>query len=204
MGGDRREGDAGMTPDPSREAREREFSRRQLLRAGWAVPVVLSLGLAACDDGGDDGGQSQHTDRPHSDAGHADAPHIDQPAGPGTTHADVPHADSNDGRGPTHTDTPPHADVPPHDDIPPHDDAAPHADTPHSDARHSDARHFDAPHADEPVAAVVPPFGDGGHGDSFSFTHQDSAHGDLPARRGFPHADSPHIDDTHGDAHSDL
>jgi hypothetical protein len=33
--------------DESRAERERAFSRRELLRAGWAMPVVFSLGVVA-------------------------------------------------------------------------------------------------------------------------------------------------------------
>ena len=104
------------TSEPSE--RQKDFTRRALLRAGWVVPAVTAINIPSA---------SAQTPAPHNDV-HGDAPHADEI----TVHADL------------HIDTP----QPPHDDrstttmprtqthrIPtsalddPHDDA-PHTDTP--------------------------------------------------------------------------
>ena len=68
----------GQEPDKvHRAARELEFSRRTLLRAGVALPVALSFGVvaAACSDDHGDSTREDHGDTPHAD--HADGSHSD-------------------------------------------------------------------------------------------------------------------------------
>jgi hypothetical protein len=91
----------------------REFSRRALIRAGWAVPVILAVGLpqrvgamspVLHNDGGhDDGVEQTHSDvkEEHNDT---------FPPPPGVEHEDisVPHSDEL---------FPPHQDF--HHDFPP-------------------------------------------------------------------------------------
>ncbi|HEX4540157.1 MAG TPA: hypothetical protein VH112_07915 [Acidimicrobiales bacterium] len=139
--------------DQERRERHRQFSRRELLRAGIALPAVLSLPVmaAACGGGSsvaaghgdhtDSGGHSDHAD--HQDAGHNDSSHGD------STHTDTSHTD----RG--HTD---HS-----------DSGATHADT--------GGTHTDVPHNDSPGVHHVderPPYGGCLHNDLYSQYH----HGD--------------------------
>lgn len=133
------------------EEREREFTRRALLQAGCALPLIY----AATSSGRLEAGcyVNSHADSPHVDShtdqhadgpGHTDSPHEDAP------HVDVPHGDHhgdahNDvgGQG-SHTDS--HSDTP-------HEDT--HTDSPHvDDANHADAHldtHDDTPHYDSHV-----------------------------------------------------
>lgn len=89
--------------------RKRELSRRGLLIAGWATPIVLSVGLQqkalAQVSGHTD---TPHTDTPHIDdffhsdspgGGHGDASHIDTPNtnAPHFDTPNVPHGDSSNG-----------------------------------------------------------------------------------------------------------
>jgi hypothetical protein len=176
-----------MDDDPRRE-RAREFSRRELLRVGWVLPVVASIAVACGDDGGDWTGL-----RAGSQSGrrstHADADHID--SGTGADHADVAHADSesappgtSDGATTTtrRTGTTAHTDVP-------HEDVPVHWDTPHAD------EHTDVGGPDDPEHLDTP-YGD----------HTDSS-------QGFEvHDDSPHVDELfqdeplvdHEDVHNDV
>jgi hypothetical protein len=102
------EGDEGARdaePGASEEKRERErtFARRALLQAGWAVPVVLALGMpqnayAVAESGGGSFGDTVgggHTDfhNDHTDT-HVDF-HVDD-HGDGGQHGDA-HADNNNG-----------------------------------------------------------------------------------------------------------
>lgn len=92
----------GDRRDP-RHAREREFSRRALLRAGAVLPFAAALPLlAACDDEGGQGGG--HGDSRHADNAHVDAPHTDRHA----DHTDGAHADLHV----DHTDVPPRIEIP--------------------------------------------------------------------------------------------
>ena len=114
--------------------------RRQLIRAGWTVPIVTSVaGLNF---------NKAFATSPHGDAGHADTgTHGDGPIGP-PGHTDVPHDD-----GPIiHFDTGGHSDVVHvdtggHSDIVHIDGGAPHIDTPvHIDTPiHIDVGHIDLP-----------------------------------------------------------
>jgi hypothetical protein len=91
-----------------RADRQRQFSRRELLRAGMAAPVVLSLPMVAAACGGgsntaaghgdhtDSGSHSDHAD--HSDSAHNDTSHSDS-AHTDSSHADKGHVDT------THSDT---------------------------------------------------------------------------------------------------
>ena len=184
-----------MDDDPRRE-RAREFSRRELLRAGWVLPVVASIAVACGDDGGDWTGLRAHQDArasgPRTGAGpaHADAEHID--SGTGVDHADVDHADT--GPEPTSPSTGPstttrRGDSPPHTDRAPHDDVPVHWDTPHVDEHtdvggSSDPEHLDTPYGD--------------HTDSSSGfeVHDDSPHVDESFQ------DEPLVD--HDDVHNDI
>ena len=194
--------------------RQKDFTRRALLRAGWVVPAVTAINIPSA---------SAQTPTPHNDthgdAGHGDniiehltstwirrsprttttptmstSPHADTP------HTDVPHSDAPHTDAP-HSDTPPHTDVP-HSDTPPHTDN-PHADvpTPHTDVPHTDTPpHTDVPHTDTPPHTDVP------HTDTPP--HTDVPHSDTPAHTDVPHSDTPSHGDhadaaTHVDVHSD-
>lgn len=131
-----------MAPDESpgrplseAEDREREFSRRQLLRAGSAVPVVLSAEwLAACGSSHSDA-HGDHTDAPHDDAahtdthsdggGHSDHGHTDTGGHGDNGHSDTSHDDTGQHSDTAHSDTPQHSDepAPTHNDVPAHNDA---------------------------------------------------------------------------------
>jgi hypothetical protein len=185
--------------DDRRNERAREFSRRELLRAGWVLPVV-AIAVASCSDDGDwtglrdraSAGQQQAQKRRGS--AHADAEHID--SGTGVEHADLSHADAGavapeptspeppastrrgSGSGTTnHTDRAPHADVPVHWDTA-------HVDEHTDEGGPTDPEHVDAPYGD----------------------HTDSSGGFTV------HDDSPHVDETfsdealidHGDVHVDV
>jgi hypothetical protein len=180
--------DVPTESDDERQRREREFSRREMLRMGMAVPAVLSAGaiLAACGGGDDhtdtahvdtnatttpahgDSGASGHGDSGHGDSGHADQAHND--------HHDNPHGDV------AHTDAA-HGDL--HHDGEHNDGSSGYLNTtPHQDCSNCEGdngiiyQHLDAPaHADS--------HGDSGPPDS----HTDTAH-----------SDTPHTDIAHGDA----
>ena len=196
--------------DDQRAERAREFSRRELLRVGWVLPVVASI-AAACSEGGDWTGlrarerASDGERRQPTRGAHADAEHID--AGTGVDHADLPHADSGpetpvsepsattrrDGETPSHTDQGSHTDRGRHTDIP-HNDVPVHTDVPHGD-EHTD---FGGP---EDPAHLDTPYGD--HTDSSDgFTvHDDSPHVDeiFADEPLIDHGDTPHVDVPHGD-----
>lgn len=163
--------------DEQREARRREFSRREILRAGMAAPAILSLPalLAAC--GSDHSDSAQRTSANHQDhtdtSGHSD--HSD--TGQHTDHADKAHSDHGDAA--QHND---HADNA-------HTDGGhvDHADAPHTD--HVDGGHVDKVHIDKGqhfdfgpvhVDGVAPPHND---------VHFDVPHFDLPQHNDF-HFDS--------------
>lgn len=60
--------------DAAAEDRERSFSRRALLHAGWTVPVIMAVApprLFAQSGHGDhtDGSHADHSDTVHSDTG---------------------------------------------------------------------------------------------------------------------------------------
>lgn len=183
-----------MDDDPRRE-RAREFSRRELLRAGWVLPVVASIAVACADDGGDWTGLRAHQDArasgPRSDTrpAHADAEHID--SGSGVDHADVDHADT----GPEPTSPSTGSSTTRRGTTPAHTDNAPHEDVP---------VHWDTPHVDE-------------HTDTGGVTdpeHLDTPYGDhTDSSSGFEvHDDSPHVDESfqdeplvdHDDVHNDI
>src|SRR5438270_9198 len=98
-GDDRASGPDPASDDEGQQARQRQFSRREILRAGMAVPAVLAVPAlaAACGGGSSTAAAAGHGD--HSDSGnhadhadHGDASHND------TSHSDSAHTDS------THTD----------------------------------------------------------------------------------------------------
>jgi hypothetical protein len=137
-------GEGEQWEDEERAERGRQFSRRELLRVGMAVPAVLSLPMiaAACDGGSstaaghsdhtDSGSHSDHAD--HSDAGHNDTSHED------SAHTDSSHSDKG------HTDTT-------------------HSDTTHNDTTHSDTTHSDTAHTDKAHTDATPGHSD--HADNF-------------------------------------
>ena len=182
-------------PEEEQGIRERDFSRRELLRAGWGIPAVLVSGgvLAACgDDHGDAHGD--HTDAPHDDAVHTDTHTDGGQRNPGG------HSDTGGGG---HSDRGGHGDTP-------------HVDTPHGDAAHGDDAHADRTttigHSDSHVITEGPgggpcphpvrPTPDGGlHTDTFC-RHFDEP--GVPAHFDEPHVDRPHVDTPHSDrAHVD-
>ena len=166
--------------------RQKDFTRRALLRAGWVVPAVTAINIPSA---------SAQTPAPHNDI-HGDSAHVDnihshrRPSGYGDRPARGPHrprrrpacghaaahrrsafrraahrraAHRTRRRTPTiaahrhRTDVPtPHTDVP-HTDTPPHTDV-PHTDTPpHTDVPHTDTPpHTDVPHTDTPPHTDVP------------------------------------------------
>lgn len=128
--------DTGQDENQSDEKleRERTFTRRELLRAGWTVPVVTALSLGSPKtvyaqgpshmDFADYSDHTDHVDIPHEDQhtdNHADEGfHVDLHGDrirPNGSHADW-HADfivgHQDAHNDTHTDT--HTDVSSHDD----------------------------------------------------------------------------------------
>jgi hypothetical protein len=163
--------------DDEREERQRQFSRRELLRAGIAVPVVVSLSAVAEACGGGSSKAAGHAD--HTDSGshtdHQDASHNDN------AHGDATHSDSN------HTDSG-------------------HSDSGHSDAGHGDTGHTDAPHTDTAHNAPAHgDHADGfTHNDASGLNgsiHTDTGphgdHSDLSKTPALRHADSGHS--PHGD-----
>ena len=125
--------------DEQPNERSRDFSRRQLLRAGAALPLVLSAGslLAACggsshSDKAKNQAHGDHTDAAHDDTSHGDSSHTDR------AHTDRAHVD----QGGTHNDTGTHSDSGTHSDTggyQDHGDARPpHGDTTVRDHRHGD------------------------------------------------------------------
>jgi hypothetical protein len=216
--------------DDEHQQREREFSRRELLRAGWAVPVAVSLGglAAACSGGGhsDSAAKSRSTSAStttapggtsttqgaHADAAHTDTPHTDGQHNDGghADHADAPHSDT------------PHAD---HSDAP-HDDHGDGGHADHADTPHADTPHVDTPHADASPTRVIHDDEGGTHGDGTIFgdgaivitpdhtdtiPHNDSTHDDtgfhadstvvVPGEHeDTAHVDSGHVDTPHADS----
>ena len=156
--------------DEERQERQRQFSRRELLRAGMALPAAVSLPAIAGACGGGNAG-AVHTDTAHSD--HSDASshtdHLD------AAHSDSPHGDSHGGHIDSHSDShgghvDSHADH--HDSnirVVPHTD---HADVQHADGSSGVAGpHTDyAAHTDGKFATK--------HGDSGGTTHADVPHQD--------------------------
>jgi hypothetical protein len=122
------------TTDPSE--RQKDFTRRALIRAGWVVPAVTAINIPSA---------SAQTTVPHNDV-HGDAGHVDNIIIHDDVHLDTPaapHTDHTD-----HTDTP-HTDTPAHTD-------APHSDSPHTDVPHSDTPpHTDVPHTEKPPHNVA-------------------------------------------------
>ena len=230
MGSDDRDPAAPDDPRGERDTRAADFSRRALLRAGMALPAVLSFGALAAACGGESQGDAVKAATPstkkrgsatrtgaaptggtnlagsHGDAVHAD--HADGGHGdtPHSDHADAPHADHSDGG---HAD---HADVD-HVDTQHGDQVLRHADS-HEDrgGGHLDEFHGDSPHDD--VAHTDQPYVHGDHSDAFcnpiigdgcdftgSVAHQDVTHSD------FSHVDEPHGDNKpspHFDGHFDT
>ena len=180
--------------------RQKTFSRRALLEAGWSVPLIAAVhfptdayavSVPAHVD------TPNHSDIPHGDTlDHSDTPHSD-----GSSHEDFQtfhtdsgfeefHEDHADGSGP-HNDAFIHS-----DNDPVHGDStSPHQDTPSTHGDTTD--HFDGiPHND------IRPHEDEAHQDfTFGNEHADSnLHND---RR--PHVDeSPHVDEVFSNAHEDT
>jgi len=116
-GSERPQGGSGLSrhasdaPGADRAARERSFSRRALIKAGWSVPVILTaINLPTAAFAGSaphsDVSHGDHSDSVHTDTPHIDAPHTDTPSVVG--HTDTPdvigHSDAPDVIG--HTDAP--------------------------------------------------------------------------------------------------
>ena len=143
--------------------RQKDFTRRALLRAGWVVPMVTAINIPAASAQSVPPHNDAHGDTPHQDTDsiHTDVhldtggPHRQRPhrrrtirrriRRPAFRHAathrrPIPtaahrHAAHIDDQDAPHTYTPPHTDVP-HSDTPPHTDV-PHTDTPpHTDVPH--------------------------------------------------------------------
>ena len=91
--------------------RQKDFTRRALIRAGWVVPMVTAIKIPEA---------SAQSVPPHNDV-HGDAPHPDSDA----IHTDV-HLDTAP---PAHTDHSDHADTP-------HTDSAAHRRAAHGHAAH--------------------------------------------------------------------
>ena len=123
----------GVTSTDNTDERQRDFTRRALLRAGWVVPLVTTVNIPSAfaqspvPPGHAD--HDDHTDVPHSDV----QPHVDTVHGdtPHTDHADEPHLDHQDHQdvhADAHSDS--HIDI--HTDV--HTDVPnPHTDVPHVD-----------------------------------------------------------------------
>ncbi len=161
--------------DEEREERDRELTRRAMLRAGAAVPLAVALGGIAAACGGDDGSGLVPEDGSKT-KGSTTVPGQTAPGGgpvhddfsDGGTHTDTPHGDAAhvDTTGPpeyVHNDLGPHTDVL-HEDVNPHVDNGDavgfHIDVPHGDTGsypdsvvevpgdHEDVSHVDTPHGD--------------------------------------------------------
>jgi hypothetical protein len=188
--GDQQEADYLESVETRTKARrQKEFSRRALIAAGWAVPVVLSVGLnnkaVALPLSG-------HVDTGHGDF-HDDTGHIDNSHNDHVDHRDT-HQDTG---GPVHEDqgtgTDPHQDGSLHVD---HGDGSTHRDiSQHTDAGHQD--HTDSTHQD---GSLHVDHGDGStHRDISQHTDAGySDHNDNATGGGVTHSD--HGDGlTHGD-----
>ena len=95
--------------------RQKDFTRRALLRAGWVAPLVTAVNIPSAfaqSPGPPHTDHSDHTDLPHTDTPpHTDAPHTDHVDAPHQDHQD--HADTHvDSHVDTHSDVPGHIDVP--------------------------------------------------------------------------------------------
>jgi hypothetical protein len=167
--------DQGHDEEPDRARREREFSRRALLRAGAMLPVGLTLGglLAACGGGGHSDKSTTTSSSTTTSTPTGGAPQGGGGGG-GTQGGGSPHGDHGDGgKHGDHADTP-HGDTP-HTDSPGkprtiHDDSGSHSDFTGRATSTSPTYHFDSgPHADSTVN--VP-------GDHEDTPHLDKAHAD--------------------------
>lgn len=126
--------EADSTPESRREEREKSFSRRALIQAGWSIPVIMAVNPVskafALTSGFGDAPFEDVT--PFNDFNdfndHDDTPHNDGDAhNDGDRHSDGPgdHTDADIGvDGPEHSDGVAHSDGLEHDDAPTHDDAA--------------------------------------------------------------------------------
>jgi hypothetical protein len=167
--------------DEEREQRERELTRRAMLRAGAAVPLAVALGGIAAACGGDDGSGLVPEDTSKT-KGSTTVPGQTAPGG-GPVHDDF--SDSGAHTDTVHTDTP-HGDTPHVDGTAPprtiHDDnygPGGHSDGPagHADYTDVNGQHVDMilqhadnnPHIDSTVE--VP-------GDHEDVAHVDTPHGD--------------------------
>ena len=119
--------------------RQKTFSRRALLEAGWSVPLIAAVHFPtdafAVSVPAHSDAMNPHADaNPHNDDGtHSDSAHSDVPS-----HFDADeHVDSPEEL--VHVDGPTHADVF-HTDTGHTDEAIPHVDFPHQDG----SQHLDA------------------------------------------------------------
>jgi hypothetical protein len=64
-------GSGGHPDDDGREEREHTFSRKALIKAGWAVPVAMAVAPAAAFAAS--GPHTDHTDHVDGATGHTDA-----------------------------------------------------------------------------------------------------------------------------------
>jgi hypothetical protein len=171
------------------EDREREFSRRALLRAGWSVPVVLGIGgLAAACGGG--GGTHDDLSSEIRDLNKKAGKNTSQTSSSSTTSTSTSTTSTTQAgssttattRGTTGGQPTPHGDVP----------------------RNTTRVHTDTPHGDS--GAVASPHTDQ-HGDVPETFHHDALNKDigLPEDTITPHVDTPHADVPHVDApHTDF
>jgi hypothetical protein len=174
------------------EDREREFSRRALLRAGWSLPAALAFGGLAAACGGSGGG---HSDLASEIVDIAEAAGrrsgISTPATSPTTtpSSTAPPASSSPASSPP-ASTAPSTTRPSH---------------PPGGGAHTDVPHVDGAHGDVAAAAVLH---EDTHGDAPETTHDDILafeRGEGPRFVTFPHFDVPHSDVPHTDqAHVDA
>jgi len=203
----RREDDA--PPDPTSgeladppaneppDDRERSFTRRALIRAGWSTPIVIAAMLPDNAYALSVGHADVHVDT-HVDVvsnRHNDFDPLDPSS---TPHTDLAHGD-------THTDVHRDAPAPSHTDVG-HSDG--HLDTHNDDAGaiHTDQLHVDQHtdvHADG-IAQPTAPIHVDAHDDSHTDSHVDSHvdHADAPAYRDTRHQD--HSDGAFAGGHFDF
>jgi hypothetical protein len=174
------------------EDREREFSRRALLRAGWSVPLALGVGglAAACGGGGD-----------HEDLGKEilDLTRENQRKNRGKARSSTTSTSTSSTS--TTTTTTPGSSTTATTRSATGTPQSPHVDGPRNTTR----VHTDVPHGDS--GAVASPHTDQ-HGDVPESTHDDILayeRGEGPRFVTTPHVDTPHADVPHVDApHTDI
>ena len=88
-GGPKDKGDKTAEEEALADERQKDFTRRALLRAGWVVPVVTAVSIPTAH------AQSPPPHQDHQDHqdSHTDS-HVDVHTDTGGPHTDVPHVDS--------------------------------------------------------------------------------------------------------------